>query len=422
MLKKLWETIVTAFKLPDLRKKILFTLLMLGIYRLGVYVPVPGVDVTRIQKSFSGGSADILQLLNLFGGGAMKNFSIFFLGVNPYITASIIMQLLGIVWPYLERLSKEGVEGRRLISQYTRYATILLAVIQAVGFLTLFQQEITPNTLSNKVMIVTILVAGSMFLMWLGEKITELGIGNGVSLIIFAGIASQFGAIFTGFAVMKDVEPWKPVPIFLSWLAIIAGIVFIQQAERKIPVQYAKRVVGRKMYGGQTTHIPMRINQAGVIPIIFANAVVMFPAQMAGIFPQKIENWITTWFGYGAPLNILAEAILVFFFTFFYTAVSFNSAEVADNMKKYSGFIPGIRPGKPTAEYLERVLERITFVGALFLVALTTTPFLAWIFKLRTASYLLGGTGLLIVVGVALDTMKQIESHLLLRQYQGFLK
>ena len=418
------DAVITAFKLPDLRKKIIYTLVLLGIYRMGVFIPVPGIDAARLVNSDLFNKGDILQLLNMFGGGALKNFSIFALGVNPYITASIVMQLLTIVIPSLERLAKEGVEGRKIISQYVRYATILIGIVQAIGFLTLFRGAIQPDTFFNRFLIVIVWTAGSMFLMWLGEKITEHGIGNGVSLIIFAGIVSQFTSIFSGFNLTG--EGGIPVLGFIltivTWILMIGGIVIIQQAERKIPVQYAKRVVGRKMYGGQTTHIPMRINQAGVMPVIFANAIVMVPAMIARMFPTNgIAKWIGRYFGYGALANITVEAIMVFLFTYFYTAVTFNPVEVADNMKKYSGFIPGIRPGKPTADYLDRVLSRITFAGALFLVALTLTPFLGGLFHFQRGGYLLGGTGLLIVVGVALDTMKQIESHLLMRQYQGFI-
>ncbi|MGE5507657.1 MAG: preprotein translocase subunit SecY [Chitinophagales bacterium] len=418
-----------AFQIADLRKKLLFTALMLVVYRLGSFVPVPGVNASRLVDLFSQ-SGNIFGVLDLFAGGNLSKFTVFALGVNPYITSSIIVQLLTVVIPKLEELAKEGVEGRKKMAQYTRYGTVLLAVIQAYGtYLLISRAQLTgglsavinPGTLTT-LLIITTLTAGSMFLMWLGEIISEFGIGNGISLIIFFGIVARMPAaaiqmvqsIGTGGLNVLSVLAFLVISV-----AIIAGVILVQEGQRRVPVQYAKQMRGRKLYGGASTHIPLRVNQAGVIPVIFASSILAFPLTILSYFPAAQR--VARIFGYGSFWYNFIEVILIVFFTFFYTAISFNPIQVADNMKKYGGFIPGLRPGRPTAEYLERVLTRITLVGALFLAAIAVLPtILTTIFRMR--AFYFGGTSLLIMVGVALDTMRQIEAHLLMRHYEGFIK
>jgi preprotein translocase subunit SecY len=428
----LLEAIKTAFKLPDLRKKIFWTLALLGIFRLGSFIPVPGPWDSKILADFFGEGNNLFGLLDMLAGGALKRMSIFAMSVNPYITSSIIMQLLTMAIPYLEQLAKEGVEGRKVISQYTRYGTVVLSVIQgaAMAFGLAGQGALRNPTAWDYILIITSLTAGSVFLMWLGEVISERGIGNGISMLIFAGIVARI--IPSSFEVLKSAMTGGGLgPSFFSILAfvvlavaIVAGVVFVTQGERKIPVQYAKRVVGRKMYGGGATYLPMKVNQAGVIPIIFASSILAFPPTLGSYLPTN--SWIfklLTVFYPGRPLYLVLYAIFIFVFTYFYTAVTFNPADVANNMKKYSGFIPGIRPGKPTAEYLDRVLTRITLAGALFLTAISLLPYaMGFIPGFKGMAVQFGGTSLLIAVGVALDTMRQIESQLLMRQYEGFLK
>lgn len=412
------ESVKTAFKLPDLRKKILFTLGMLAVFRLGAHVPVPGFAEIKF------GSGTLFNLLDVLAGGALKRMSLFAMSVNPYITASIIMTLLQMVIPSLGQLAKEGVEGRRKISQYQRYGTIVLAIVQGWAYTQSFRQYIQDYSFWSVAQIILIMTAGTMFLMWIGELIQEYGLGNGVSLIIFAGIVARFLPGMYSF--LKGIgpggTPWYTALFYgIGAVAIVGVVVAVTEGQRRIPVQYAKRVVGRRMYGGQTTHIPLRVNQASVIPIIFAVSVLSFPPTLAGFFPgvKFVEN-LAKLFLPSSLVYIVAYGLMVFLFTFFYTAVTFNPIEVANNLKKYSGFVPGIRPGKPTAEYLDRVLTRITFSGAVFLTFIALLPSIASRVFNMTAGF--SGTALLIAVGVAIDTMRQIESHLIMRQYEGFLK
>lgn len=423
------EALKTAFKLPDLRKKILWTLFLLGIFRLGAHIPVPGPwDPTALERFF--GQGNLFGFLDILAGGALKRMSIFAMSVNPYITSSIIMQLLTMVIPKLEQLAKEGVEGRKVISQYTRYGTVILSAVQGTAMAFGLSGALKGPGPWDFVLIISSLTAGSVFLMWLGEVISERGIGNGMSLIIFAGIAS--GVIPGAYQLFASASSqaqlgisYFGILIFLVLaVLIVAGVVFITQGERKIPVQYAKRMVGRKMYGGGTSFLPMKVNQAGVIPIIFASSILGFPVTIGGFLPP--DSWLAKVllvFYPGKPLYLILYAVFIFIFTYFYTAVTFNPVEVSNNMKKYSGFIPGIRPGKPTAEYLDRVLTRITLAGALFLTAISLLPYFMGVIKgFEGLQMQFGGTSLLIAVGVALDTMRQIEAQLLMRQYEGFLK
>lgn len=415
------EALVTALKLPDLRKKLLWTLGLLAIFRLGVHIPVPGM------REITTGSNDLFSLLDLLSGGALKRMSIFALSVNPYITSSIIMQLLTMIIPSLEALAKEGTEGRKVISQYTRYGTVILAIIQATAMTVGFRGSLVDQSFFGFVVAIAGMTAGSVLLMWLGEVISERGIGNGISLLIFAGIVARL--LPDTYSLLKSVgEGGVSVLSILVFLVIavvvVTFVVIVTQGQRKIPVQYAKRMVGRRMYGGQSTHLPLRVNQAGVIPVIFASSVLAFPATLAQFFTDKNTAWLANFlhaFNPGSWLYLVLYAIFIFIFTYFYTAVTFNPVEVSNNMKKYGGFIPGIRPGKPTAEYLDRILTRITLAGALFLMFISLLPYLMTLFG-QGMQIGFGGTALLIAVGVAIDTMKQIEAHLLMRQYEGFLK
>lgn len=414
------DAMKTAFKLPDLRKKLLWTLLLLAIFRLGSHIVVPGMN----PREF--GEDTIFALLNLFSGGALSNMSLFALGVNPYITASIIMNLLTMVIPRLEELAKEGAEGRKVIAQYTRYGTVLLGLLQATALTMGFRGSMTdPANPWAIVMVVSVMTGGSVLLMWLGEVISERGIGNGISLLIFAGIVSRLlpsAIAMIGSLGEGGIRPLSFLAFLVIALAVVVFVVIVTQGQRKIPVQYAKRVVGRRMYGGQATHLPLRINQAGVIPVIFASSVLAFPLTIAQFFPNVggIMGSIIRLLVPGQWLYLVLYSLFIFIFTYFYTAVTFNPVEVANNMKKYGGFIPGIRPGRSTAEYLDRVLSRITLAGALFLTGIAVLPYvLSGITRMQVG---FGGTALLIAVGVAIDTMKQIEAQLLMRQYEGFLK
>ena len=420
------STLRNAWKIPDLRKKILYTLMMFAIFRIGSSIPVPGVDISYIKKVVD--QAGLLSFYDLVSGGALAQFTIFALSITPYITASIIMQLLTIALPSVEELSKSGEDGRKKMVQYTRYGTIVLALIQATGIsVGLFRGAlIAKDAFSISVVILT-LTAGTAFLMWLGEKITEKGIGNGISLIIFGGIISRVPGAFTKtykLAQEGQVNIIQIIMFLVVGILIIVGVIAIQQGTRKIPVQYAKRVVGRKMYGGQSTHIPMKVNQAGVIPVIFAVSLLAFPQTLSFFFKGDVQAFISKWLSpNGSPgiwIYASFEAMLVMFFTYFYTAVTFNVTEISNNMKNYGGFIPGVRPGRPTEEYLTNVLTRLTLAGAVFLALIAAVPTLA--FKLANLPFMFGGTSLLIVVGVALETMKQIEAQMLMRHYQGFLK
>jgi preprotein translocase subunit SecY len=429
----MFQALVNSFKISDLRKRIIFTLALIAVFRVGTFIPTPGINAAALTEYFQKMEGTIIGFLNLFSGGAFENFSIFALGIMPYISASIIIQLLTVVIPYLERLSKEGEIGRRKITQYTRYGTILLSLIQSTG-LSFWMQSIQASDgssivynpgLSFHLMTIITLTTGTAFIMWLGEQITERGIGNGISLIIFAGIIAGIpGAITNTIKLLYTGEMKIFTVIFILLLIIVvtAAVIIMLLGQRKITVQYAKRIVGRKVYGGQSTHIPLLINQAGVIPVIFASSILAFPSTIGTFFGRDnpIINTIMEYLGRGKLLYSLLYVALIIFFTYFYTAIIFNPADVADNMRKYGGFIPGIRPGKPTAEYIEKVLTRITLVGAVFLALIALLPdlLISW----AKVPFYFGGTALLIVVGVDLDTIKQVESHLLMRHYEGFMK
>lgn len=429
----LLRAFVNAFKVPDLRKKILFTLLIIAVYRLGAHVPTPGIDVERAQEFARGATGGVFQFINLFSGGALTQLAIFALGIMPYITSSIIMQLLTVVIPKLEAWAKEGEQGRKKITQWTRYLTVMLAVLQSTGLAFLFHRgqitdsagnpiDLIPNFTPGRVALVVLsLTAGTALIMWLGELITQRGIGNGMSILIFASIISTLPSEF------KAIYDQKGLGIFL-FMALVTGgivvaIVLMEQGQRRIPVQYAKRVVGRRMYGGSSTYIPLKVNQAGIIPIIFASSVLYIPQLLVNVIQnQGVQNFIQNNLLNSASLvYMVLYAVLVIFFAYFYTAISFNPVDVADNMKKYGGFIPGIRPGRSTADYLDRILTRITLPGAIFIafIALLPSIFLAW---QNIQALPFGGTSILIVVGVTLETMKQIESQLTMRHYEGFLK
>lgn len=424
----MFGTLAHAWKVADIRRKMIFTLLMLVIFRLGSNIPVPGIDRALLTQMFDGGTG-LFALFDLFSGGAFSNFTIFALSITPYITASIILQLLTIAIPSLERLAKEGVEGRKKIAQYTRYLTVVLAFVQAIGLsVGLFRQALISTDFFSVAVIVLTLSAGTAFLMWLGEQINENGIGNGISLLIFAGIIARVpSAIRSNWAKLTagELSVVSVILFVIFALVVIIGIIAIQQGQRRIPVQYAKRVVGRKMYGGQSTHIPLKVNQAGVIPVIFAMSLLQFPLTITYFFPNSgftefVVKWLSPSGNPGIWIYGLFNIILIMFFTYFYTAITFNPMEVSENMKANGGFIPGIRPGRPTVEYLSRVMSRITFVGAVFLAIIATLPSLLSAFTAIDARF--GGTSLLIAVGVALDTMKQLENQMVMRNYQGFLK
>jgi preprotein translocase subunit SecY len=424
------KTVVQAWKVVDIRKKMIFTLLMLLVFRVGANIPVPFIDRTQLEQLL-GGDEGLFQFFNLFSGGAFSNFTIFALSITPYVTASIILQLLTIAIPHLEALAKEGTEGRKKIAQYTRYLTVILAFIQAIGMTVgLFRPALVYKDFFSLAVIVLTLTAGTAFLMWLGEQINENGIGNGISLIIFGGIIARAPfAVYNSFVQYRagQVSLISLILFAIFALLVIMGIVEVQQGQRRIPVQYAKRVVGRKMYGGQSTHIPIKVNQAGVIPVIFALSILQFPLTIQYFMSPTsgVSEWITKWLSpaggsFGVWVYGALNVILIMFFTYFYTAVTFNPKEVSDNMRANGGFVPGIRPGRATTEYLNRVMTRITFVGAVFLAAVATLPTLI---QGTTALQIgFGGTSLLIAVGVGLDTMKQLESQMVMRNYQGFLK
>ncbi|MDU2065010.1 MAG: preprotein translocase subunit SecY [Sporomusaceae bacterium] len=416
------EALSNIVKITELRQKIVFTLLMFLVFRAGTHIPVPGVNASVIEQLFTSGN--LFGLLDLFSGGALSKFSIFAMSITPYINASIIMQLLTVVVPTFEQWSKEGEEGRKKITQITRYGTVVLGFIQAIGMAFGLKQAIIDPGIGSIFLIALTLTAGTTFLMWLGEQITEKGIGNGISLIIFAGIVSRLpDGIQTIYQYLSAGSiSWFNVLLFaVIAIAMIVFVILIQQGQRKIPVQYAKRVVGRKMYGGHSTHIPLKVNQAGVIPIIFASSVLMFPVTIAQFIDVPWVKTVAGYFAWGTPLQTSLYALLIIFFTYFYTAVTMNISDMAENMKKYGGFIPGLRPGKPTADYLDRVMTRITLAGSIFLALIAILPnFLVAATNIQGVYF--GGTALLIVVGVALDTMKQIESLVLARHYQGFMK
>jgi preprotein translocase subunit SecY len=420
-------TILKAFTVPEIRRKLAFTAAMLALYRFGSHIPVPGVNteaVKAIQSQFGG--SNILGFLNVFSGGGLQRVALFALGIMPYITASIILQLLTVVVPSLEKLQKEGEVGQARITQYTRYLTVGLAFAQSLGYVFLFRSfgsqagaSVVKNfTVGSVFMIVISLTAGTVLLMWLGELITQRGIGNGISLMIFASIASS---------IPRGVQAWwtSPDPVFKVMmpflaLAVIAAIVFVQEGQRRIPIQYAKRVIGRRMSAGGQTYLPLRVNMAGVIPVIFAASIMAFPPTVGQLINQP---WALSLSGFFSPNKwpyVVGESIFIVLFTYFYTAVTFNPVDQADNLKKYGGFIPGVRPGRPTAEFLDRILARLTFPGALYLAAVAALPTI--LINQTSANFYFGGTSLLIVIGVALDTMKQLEAQLMMRNYEGFLK
>ena len=419
-------TIVTALTVKDIRRKILFTAMILAIYRFGAHLYVPGVNAAAIKSSTALSGSGIFGFLNLFSGGALSQLAIFALGIMPYITASIILQLLQVVVPSLEKLHKEGEVGQARITQYTRYLTVGLAFAQSIGYVFLFHSlpasaagAIIPNwDLQHIFLIVISLTAGTVLVMWMGELITQRGIGNGISLMIFANIVSRLpSAVHTWFTSNNQV--FKVVLPFLV-LALVAGIVFVQEGQRRIPVQYAKRVVGRRMTSGGQTYLPLRVNMAGVIPVIFAASLMAFPPTIGQILNTKWSIDLENFFSPSGWHYILGEAILIVIFTYFYTAVTFNPVEQADNLKKYGGFIPGVRPGRPTAEFLDKILARLTFPGSLYLAAVAALP--AIVYARTGESFNFGGTSIIIVIGVALDTMKQLEAQLMMRNYEGFLK
>ena len=426
---EMFKTISEALKVKEIRGKMLFTLLMLVVFRIGSNIPVPGINREYLAQMFSGDNMGLFELFNLFSGGSFNNFTIFALSVTPYITASIIIQLLTVAFPYFERLAREGMEGRKKMAQITRYMTVGLALIQGLGLTVgLFRRTIIDQNWLNFIVITLILTAGTTFLMWLGEQINEYGIGNGISLIIFGGIVSR---IPSGISNMFDryqdgTMNLITIILFVIFaLLVIMGIIEIQQGTRRIPVQYAKRVVGRKMYGGQSTHIPLKVNQAGVIPIIFALSILQFPLTIMYFFPGTAfydfcEKYLSPGGSPGVWVYAVLNVLLTIFFNYFYTAVTFNPVEVAQNMKANGGFIPGIRPGKATVDYLNKVMSRISIVGAIFLAVVATLPTL--VSQYTGLDIRFGGTSLLIAVGVALDTMRQLENQMVMRNYQGFLK
>jgi preprotein translocase subunit SecY len=445
--------------IPELRKRVLYTLGLLAVYRIGGHIPTPGIDNAALLRLFETQGGSILGYVDLFAGGNFKRFTIFALGIMPYITASIILQLLTVVWPYLEKLSKEGEAGRRKITQWTRYGTVLLSFVQSLGVAWWLEsasasagvgQIVRHPGLGFQLMTVLTLTTGTAFIMWLGEQISERGIGNGISLIIYAGIVVGFPG-----AVVQTYQDWTtgalgPITIallVLMMLLVVAAIVWVERAQRKIPIQYARRVVGRRVYGGASTYLPLRVNTAGVIPVIFASSMLAIPQTIGSISVLKDVGWIQDILNqlrYSAPLYNLMYVVLIIFFSFFYVSIIFNPMDQADNMKKYGGFIPGIRPGKKTAEYIDGILTRLTFGGAVYLAAISVLPVLLisglqvqqlpWIGSTLDAilprflteglnvKFFFGGTSLLIVVGVAMDTVQQIESQLIMRHYEGFMK
>jgi preprotein translocase subunit SecY len=418
----LLSALSNVLKIPELRQKVAFTLMMFIVFRAGTHIPVPGVNASMIEQLFQQGN--LFGLLDLFSGGALSKFSIFAMSITPYINSSIIMQLLTVVVPKFEQWAKEGDEGRKKISQITRYGTVLLGFVQAIGMAYGLKVAIVNPGIGSILLIAITLTAGTTFLMWLGEQITEKGIGNGISLIIFAGIVSRLPdglSVIYQYLKAGTINYFNVVLFLIIATAMIVFVIAIQQGQRKIPVQYAKRVVGRKMYGGHSTHIPLKVNQAGVIPIIFASSVLMFPVTIAQFIDVDWVKTVAGYFAWGSILNTTLYALLIIFFTYFYTAVTLNINDMAENMKKYGGFIPGMRPGKPTADYLDRVMTRITLAGAIFLAFIAILPnVVVWATNIEGVYF--GGTALLIVVGVALDTMKQIEAVILMRHYQGFMK
>ena len=423
----MFSSLMNVWHVPDLRRRLGFTFMIIALYRAGSWLPVPGVNTSSLRDFFGGGAnGSILSVLNIFSGGALANLSLFALGIMPYITASIIIQLMQTVVPALEKLSKEGESGYKKITQYTRYLTVVLAALQSAGYVFLFHNgsaiganDLLPDlTVGRFVLIVTTLTAGTTLLMWMGELITQRGIGNGISLMIFASIVARLPHGIQSWWTNPDAV-FKIIMPFLA-IGVVAAVVFIQEGQRRIPIQYAKRVIGRRMSSGGQTYLPLRVNMAGVIPVIFAASIMAFPPTIGQLIPSL--NGLATFFNPGGWAYVVGETIMIVLFTYFYTAVTFNPVDQADNLKKYGGFIPGVRPGRPTAEFLDRILARLTFPGALYLAAVAALPTIIIASTGASRSFYFGGTSLLIVVGVALDTMKQLEAQLMMRNYEGFLK
>ena len=449
------SSIRNIFSIPELRKRVLFTLALLAVYRIGAQIPNPGISADALAEFWQTQKGTIFGFIDLFSGRAMSRMTIFALGIMPYISASIILQLLQVVWPFLERLSKEGELGRRKITQYTRYGTLLICFIQAMGIGVFLQglrspggARIVPNPgIGFQFLTVLTLTTGTIFIMWLGEQISERGIGNGISLIIFAGIVVDMPrgvqSIVTGLRT-GNMDPLRLIFLVVLMLAVIAIIVFVERGQRRIPVSYAKRVVGRRVYGGQSTHLPLRVNTGGVIPIIFAASIITIPQTIAQLIKISIFQTISQQFNIGMPLYNLLYVAAIIFFTYFYVSIVFNPVDVADNLRKYGGFIPGIRPGKNTSDFIDATLSRITLVGAVYLAAIAILPeflitgikvqalpfignFLEanlprWFTQGLNVDFYFGGTSILIVVGVAMDTMQQIEAQLVMRHYDGFMR
>jgi len=418
-------------QIPELRRRILYTLFMLAVYRIGVQVPTPGIDGAALAAFFAKAQGTLFGLFDMFSGGALQNLSIFSLGIMPYISASIIFQLLAVSIPQLEALKKEGESGRKKISQYTRYATVLLSFVQGMGIAIGLESMTAPNGIpivsdpgwSFRLLSALTLMSGTVFLMWLGEQITERGIGNGISLIIFAGIvASMPSAIINTFRLVRtgDINPALLVFLLVMMVAVIAFICFMERSVRRIPIQYAKRIVGRRVYGGQTTHLPLKVNTAGVIPPIFASSIIMFPATIANFVPFPWMQSISQALSPGSLVYEILFVILIIFFCYFYTAIIFNPSDIAENLKKHGGYIPGIRPGRRTSDFIDRILARLTLIGAIYISFICVLP--SVLISNFNVPFYFGGTALLIVVGVAMDTMAQIESHLITRNYEGFMK
>ncbi len=419
-------------KIPELKRRIIFTLIMLAVYRLGCQIPTPGIDPEALMAFFARHRGTIFGLFDMFSGGALERLSVFALGIMPYISAAIIIELLKVVIPSIEKLYKEGEAGQKKIKQYTRYGTVVISIIQGFGIAVGLESMAggagnMPVVLhpgwAFRLMTVLTLTSGTAFLMWLGEMITERGIGNGISLIIFAGIVARFpSAVINTVQLMKtgEIMPLLMILLMVVMIVVVGFIVFVERGQRRIQVQYARRVVGRRMYGGQSTHLPLKVNTAGVIPPIFASSLLMFPATVAGFVQNEWVKAAAEAISPGGWGHDLLYVGLIVFFCYFYTAVTFNPVDVADNLKKWGGYVPGLRPGKPTSEYIDRILTRITLGGAIYVSAVCVLPSLM-IRKFNVPFYF-GGTALLIVVGVAMDTMSQIESHLLTRHYEGFMK
>jgi len=449
------DSIKNIFSIPELRRRVIFTLLLLAVYRAGGQIPNPGISSTALAEFWQAQRGTILGFIDLFSGRYMSKMTIFALGIMPYISSSIILQLLQVVWPYLERLSKEGELGRKKITQYTRYGTILICVIQSWGISFFLQSlkspggaRIVPSPgIGFQLLTVLTLTTGTVFVMWLGEQISERGIGNGISLIIFAGIVARFPAGLNSIFQGLRTGSWNPIKLIVVGvmvLVVIAFIVFVERGQRRIPVSYAKRVIGRKVYGGQSTHLPLRVNTGGVIPIIFAASIITIPATIAQMIKIPVFQSISNAFRIGMPLYNLLYVAAIIFFTYFYVSIIFNPSDVADNLRKYGGFIPGIRPGKNTSDYIDSILSRITLVGAIYLAAIAILPeFLTTGFKVQylpfigtflerslpdwftqglNVEFYFGGTSILIVVGVAMDTLQQIEAQLVMRHYDGFMR